>query len=207
MPPNEDGPSNDENNTRLSAPRPRCGKSSRAFVGARWLVAVPAANDACLAEVVGGVPRAPASRWPGIGGCADAADAADLAPASDTIELLGTADPLCEKTLTLHLARLLLHWSMDTHARDGRNKWPRRFGTAMACCSPFRPTPISATFALRYNAAYAAYQSYLMASNEAAMTGRRPYKGLCGNEARGAARRDGGALNNLLAAMARARSS
>ena len=56
---------------------------------------------------------------------------------------------------------------------------------------------------LRYNAAYSAYQSCLIALNEAAMSGQPPSKVLLENEAN-ALRELTEARGNLLAAMAQA---
>jgi len=70
-----------------------------------------------------------------------------------------------------------------TNVIDGRNKWPKRSGT-------MRGMPVPATFdadlrelRMRYNAAYSAYQSCLIAINEAAASGQPPSKALLENEA------------------------
>jgi hypothetical protein len=70
----------------------------------------------------------------------------------------------------------------STNILDGRNKWPKRLGTM-----PGMPLPVPSEtdlreLRLRYNAAYSAYQSCVIALNSAAMTGQNPSADLLGNE-------------------------
>jgi hypothetical protein len=65
---------------------------------------------------------------------------------------------------------------------DGGNKWPKRPGTI----SLYMPTISDAELRLlrlRYNAAYSAYQSCVMALNEAVMSGVSASPDLLKNEA------------------------
>ena len=93
-----------------------------------------------------------------------------------------------------------------TNILDGRNKWPKRFGTMPGMT---RPAPSEADLRelrLRYNGAYSAYQSCLIALNEAAMSGQPPSKALLENEAT-ALRELTEARGNLIAAMAQIRTA
>lgn len=91
----------------------------------------------------------------------------------------------------------------DTNILDGSNKWPRRFGTMFGMSDPVSKEADLRQIRLRYNAAYAAYQSCLIALNEAAMSGQKPSKVLLESEAK-ALRELTEARGHLLAAMARA---
>jgi hypothetical protein len=88
----------------------------------------------------------------------------------------------------------------QSNSLDGRNKWPTRFGK-------IHPMPEAAPseadireLRLRYNAAYSAYQSCLIALNEVAATGQAPSKDLLENEAK-ALRELNDARGALLAAI------
>jgi hypothetical protein len=73
---------------------------------------------------------------------------------------------------------------MDTNVLDGRNKWPKRFGTMAGMTEPASKEADLRELRLRYNAAYAAYQSCVMALNEAAMSRQEPSAALLENEAK-----------------------
>ena len=86
---------------------------------------------------------------------------------------------------------------------DGRNKWPNRLGTM-----PGMPLPVPSDadlreLRLRYNAAYSAYQSCVIALNTASMTGQAASPELLTNEA-AALRELTEARAALLAAMSAA---
>jgi hypothetical protein len=88
-----------------------------------------------------------------------------------------------------------------TNILDGSNKWPKRFGTMRGMPLPAPSEADLRELRLRYNAAYSAYQSCLIALNEAAMSGQAASKALLENE--GAALRElTEARGNLIAAMA-----
>jgi hypothetical protein len=89
----------------------------------------------------------------------------------------------------------------STNVLDGRNKWPKRFGTMAGMPLPAPAESDLRELRLRYNAAYSAYQSCLIALNEAAMSGRPASKALLENEAK-ALRELTEARGNLIAAMA-----
>jgi hypothetical protein len=89
----------------------------------------------------------------------------------------------------------------STNVLDGRNKWPKRFGTMPGMPLPAPSEADLRELRLRYNAAYSAYQSCLIALNEAAMSGQAPSKALLDNEAK-ALRDLTEARGNLIAAMA-----
>jgi hypothetical protein len=82
---------------------------------------------------------------------------------------------------------------------DGGNKGPRRFGK-MPIPMPTVTESELRELRLRYNAAYAAYQSCLLAMNEAVMSGQAASSALLKNEAE-ALRELTGARGDLLAAM------
>jgi hypothetical protein len=93
---------------------------------------------------------------------------------------------------------------MDNNVIDGSNKWPKRFGRIPP--DMLNPAPSEADLRelrMRYNAAYSAYQSCLLALNEAAMSGESPSTELLENEAK-ALRELTEARGALLAAMAQA---
>lgn len=90
-----------------------------------------------------------------------------------------------------------------TNILDGRNKWPKRFGTMRGMTEPASQEANLRELRLRYNAAYTAYQSCVMALNEVAMSGQPASKLLLENEAN-ALRELTEARGQLLAAMARA---
>ena len=105
------------------------------------------------------------------------------------------------------VACVLLVFGMDrTNVIDGGNKWPRRFGKIPRVPEPVPSEADLRALRLRYNAAYSAYQSCLMALNEAAMSGQPPSKQLLENEAK-ALRELTEARGDLLAAMATANRS
>jgi hypothetical protein len=85
---------------------------------------------------------------------------------------------------------------------DGRNKWPKRFGTMTLMPLPAPSEADVRELRLRYNAAYSAYQACLIALNEAAMSGQPASKALLENEAK-ALRDLTEARGNLIAAMAK----
>ena len=91
----------------------------------------------------------------------------------------------------------------QTNILDGRNKWPKRFGTMPGMPLPAPSEADLRELRLRYNAAYSAYQSCLIALNEVAMSGQAPSKALLENEAK-ALRELTDARGNLIAAMAQA---
>jgi hypothetical protein len=93
---------------------------------------------------------------------------------------------------------------MDANVLNGSNKWPKRFGTMPGMTAPASKEADLRELRLRYNAAYTAYQSCVMALNEAAISGREPAATLLQNEAK-ALRELGEARGQFLAAMARAR--
>jgi hypothetical protein len=88
-----------------------------------------------------------------------------------------------------------------TNVLDGSNKWPKRFGTMPRMPLPAPSEADLRELRLRYNAAYSAYQSCLIALNEAAMSGQAPSRSLLENEAN-ALRELTEARGNLIAAMA-----
>jgi hypothetical protein len=88
-----------------------------------------------------------------------------------------------------------------TNILDGSNKWPKRFGTMRGMPLPASSEADLRELRLRYNAAYSAYQSCLIALNEAAMSGQAASKALLENEAK-ALRELTEARGNLIAAMA-----
>ena len=94
---------------------------------------------------------------------------------------------------------------MNTNILDGRNKWPGRFGKITHMPEPIPSEADLRTLRARYNAAYSAYQSCLIALNEAAATGAAPSKELLESEAK-ALRELTEARGNLLAAMGAAHS-
>jgi hypothetical protein len=94
----------------------------------------------------------------------------------------------------------------QTNVIDGGNKWPKRFGKIPGMPEPVPSEADLRALRLRYNAAYSAYQSCLIALNEAAMSGQPPSQHLLQNEAK-ALRELTGARDDLLAAMARANRS
>jgi hypothetical protein len=87
-----------------------------------------------------------------------------------------------------------------TNVLDGSNKWPRRFGKMAGMAEPAPSEADLRTLRLRYNAAYAAYQSCLIALNEAAMSREAPPPVLLKSEA-DALRELNEARGNLIAAM------
>jgi hypothetical protein len=88
-----------------------------------------------------------------------------------------------------------------TNVLDGRNKWAKRFGTMQGMPLPAPSETDLRELRLRYNAAYSAYQSCLIALNEVAMSGQAASKALLENEAN-ALRELTEARGNLIAAMA-----
>jgi hypothetical protein len=70
-----------------------------------------------------------------------------------------------------------------TNILDGRKKWPTRLGTMPDTPLPAVSEARVRTLRMRYNAAYAAYQSCLMAINEASMTGQAASPELLSSEA------------------------
>jgi hypothetical protein len=89
---------------------------------------------------------------------------------------------------------------MDTNILDGRNKWPGRFGKMHGMPASAPSEADLRALRMRYNAAYAAYQSCLIALNEAAAIGQAPSKELLESEAN-ALRELTEARGTLLAAM------
>jgi hypothetical protein len=89
-----------------------------------------------------------------------------------------------------------------TNVLDGRNKWPKRFGTMPGMALPSPSEADLRDLRMRYNAAYSAYQSCLIAVNEVATTGQPPSKALLESEAN-ALRELNEARGNLIAAMKR----
>lgn len=87
-----------------------------------------------------------------------------------------------------------------TNVLDGRNKWPNRLGKIPGMPLPATSEANLRELRMRYNAAYSAYQSCLIAINEAATSGLPPSKALLANEAN-ALRELNDARGNLLAAM------
>jgi hypothetical protein len=105
--------------------------------------------------------------------------------------------------LSPHWHTFCYFWGMDgTNVLDGRDKWPKRSGTMprMPLPAPFEAD--LRELRMRYNAAYSAYQSCLIAINEAAATGQPASKALLENEAN-ALRELNEARGNLIAAMGR----
>jgi hypothetical protein len=92
-----------------------------------------------------------------------------------------------------------------TNVLDGSNKWPKRFGKIAGMPDTLPTEADLRTLRMRYNAAYSAYQSCLIAINEAAATGQRASQQLLENEAN-ALRELTEARGALLAAMALAKS-
>jgi hypothetical protein len=92
---------------------------------------------------------------------------------------------------------------VDTNVLDGRNKWPKRFGKMSGMPLPIPTEADLRDLRQRYNAAYSAYQSCVIALNAAAMTGQPPSKELLDNEAK-ALRELNEARGDLIAAMAAA---
>jgi hypothetical protein len=70
-----------------------------------------------------------------------------------------------------------------TNVLDGSNKWPTRFGRMRRMPLPAETEATLRDLRMRYNAAYSAYQSCLIALNEAAMSGQPPSKDLLEKEA------------------------
>ncbi|HET7607597.1 MAG TPA: hypothetical protein VFL84_02885 [Gammaproteobacteria bacterium] len=92
-------------------------------------------------------------------------------------------------------------FGMDvTNVLDGRNKWPNRLGKIPGMPLPATSEANLRELRMRYNAAYSAYQSCLIAINEAAMSGLPPSKALLANEGN-ALRELNDARGNLIAAM------
>ena len=92
---------------------------------------------------------------------------------------------------------------MDTNVLDGSNKWPKRFGKMPGMGEPLPTEADLLQLRLRYNAAYSAYQSCVIALNTAALTGQTASPELLKNEAE-ALRELTEARGYLLAAMAAA---
>ena len=88
-----------------------------------------------------------------------------------------------------------------TNVLDGRNKWPKRFGKIPGMAEAAPSEADLRALRLRYNAAYSAYQSCVIAINEAAMSGQPASKQLLDNVAQ-ALRDLNEARGALLAAMA-----
>jgi hypothetical protein len=88
-----------------------------------------------------------------------------------------------------------------TKVLDGSKKWPKRLGTMPEVLPSTVSEADVRTLRMRYNAAYAAYQSCVIALNGAAMTGQVASEELLSGEA--AALTDlTEARGELLAAMA-----
>jgi hypothetical protein len=88
-----------------------------------------------------------------------------------------------------------------TNVLDGSNKWPKRFGTMRGMPQAAPSDADLRELRLRYNAAYSAYQSCVIALNTAAMTGQPASPELLANES-AALRELTETRATLLAAMA-----